>query len=652
MLNYKIAKQLVTAAFLTIVGGCGGESETSAPIITPTPDEKTMSLVKTWGSGSCLNMDEYDNYIYCAAAGAGVDIYEVHSSKLERVNSIDTTQTSKNSRSTNTVKIKNGKLFAAGNGKWLDVYDLANPADPVRIGSFANSTFESVISLELTDNLAFLGFSNNGLMILDISDPRNPVEIGKYEGLDGRVTGLLAHGTILYVGTPSGFHVLDFTVVDNITTVYSEENSETLSSESGNAVLQMKGSALYYASRSGLKIYDTSDPYFPVLQETVGATYGKSIVVKDNELFYLSDYYGLAVYLIEGLSLEKTQSINLAHGEPLTIGTHDDSIFVSTTSQGISLLDRSAANSAELTSLVNDVGSAAGIISHKKMLFAQQGVGPISIFDTDLNRLSVLPGDFWDFAITDNDILFGFIGRFGSQSLVAYDIEDIEDIKILDSMEVDAINPDFIYGFGLHVAGERLFFIAQGGGAHLVDLPARKTLPFVSPKVTTFEYEDFKLERLLVHDEYMYMADLNYELRIATLDNIEGAVNKPGLEITDQSITGMKILEEKLYITTAGAIEKYSINNPLHPEQEIKLSTPSASNVTQNQINGIDLVEGDLTYLDQSSRLCVTESLTDNSFEPSCQKPVLGFTSDFVVVDSNIYVAAGSSGKIYRYQYD
>jgi hypothetical protein len=175
----------------------------------------------------------------------------------------------------------------------LQVIDVSNPANPVRVGSFQTNG-SAVAGLAVSGSHAFLGGSMwtnstyvQGLHVIDVSNPANPLAVGGYP-LTGQIVGVAVSGNYAFVtetdshwtGSNWGgnLHILDVSNPANPVRVGIYEISQPgRVSVSGNYAYL--GGSLWTESNfvRALQVLDVSNPANPVLvgrYNTRGSTAG------------------------------------------------------------------------------------------------------------------------------------------------------------------------------------------------------------------------------------------------------------------------------------------------------------------------------------------------------------------------------------------
>jgi hypothetical protein len=92
------------------------------------------------------------------------------------------------------------------------VFDISNPADPIRVGGYNTSDYIPGSGYNPTADLAvsgkYLYVANGiaGLKVFDVSNPANPILAGQHEGVNASAISL--SGTYAYVVDSSALKIL------------------------------------------------------------------------------------------------------------------------------------------------------------------------------------------------------------------------------------------------------------------------------------------------------------------------------------------------------------------------------------------------------------------------------------------------------------
>ena len=146
-------------------------------------------------------------------------------------------------------------LAGVANDAGLIVVDVADPARPLRLGSFKDPTCSE--SVTIAGSFAYLSHGDKGLEIIDLSQPLAPT-VSRHVDAAGHVRGVQTVGSIAYVANGyTGLRLLD---VSDRTEVREISHLETYRALD----VQVEGAYAYVADDwAGIKIVDVSNPSQP-----------------------------------------------------------------------------------------------------------------------------------------------------------------------------------------------------------------------------------------------------------------------------------------------------------------------------------------------------------------------------------------------------
>jgi hypothetical protein len=186
--------------------------------------------------------------------------------------------------------VSSGIPYMSGPHATLDVFDLADPTTPTRVGSLGLIASEGISDIALAGSRAYLADNSYGLRVVDVTDPTKPATLAVDRG--GRAVSVEVQGTYAYVGG-AGLRVVD---VSNPT---APRAVATLAAGSSVASLALAGSSLYAAAGlDGLWAFDTSDPTRPSLAAAYALASPAGIAAASG-LAFVSDPAG-ALWVLRG----------------------------------------------------------------------------------------------------------------------------------------------------------------------------------------------------------------------------------------------------------------------------------------------------------------------------------------------------------------
>jgi hypothetical protein len=166
----------------------------------------------------------------------------------------------------------------------LQILDISDPAAPFELGSV--NTTGAARHIQIDGNYAYVSDGNSGLQIINIADKTNPVIISNIPAL-GRVDYSIVADGYAYI-SDNKYRIFDVQNPYNPVELSQYDVYASASWVSNNrAYLAGNGED---DEEEGLLILDVADKYDPVLRGSyTQIRWGKSIAVKDNYAYYLSE---------------------------------------------------------------------------------------------------------------------------------------------------------------------------------------------------------------------------------------------------------------------------------------------------------------------------------------------------------------------------
>ncbi|MCP4414747.1 MAG: hypothetical protein GY808_19490, partial [Gammaproteobacteria bacterium] len=93
-----------------------------------------------------------------------------------------------------------GNIAYFGNGGYLEIVDISNPANPVELGKIVLPSIPQNVTV--SGNYAYVANEFDGLRIVDISNPASPIETGFFD-TSGRTEGIAVSGNYSYLANAS-----------------------------------------------------------------------------------------------------------------------------------------------------------------------------------------------------------------------------------------------------------------------------------------------------------------------------------------------------------------------------------------------------------------------------------------------------------------
>ncbi len=247
----------------------------------------------------------------------------------------------------------------------LDVFDVSNPTNPIKLTHDVNDRYASSAhtNLVIEDNRAYLltayssmwGTSFSRLEIYNITDVNNITSLGKHDFNDEYARAFVVQNEIIFVGLNFGMHIFDASNASSL----QELSVCALEYSSSFGDIEIYDNLAYCAIRNfGLRIIDVSELSSPFeigfYQTDDRDSYyyrgGKSICF-DNGFIYMTDYdEGLLIFkvstptspLLQGEYYEITniQAIeNENYGNNLqNVAVYDNIVYLASDTDGLILI--------------------------------------------------------------------------------------------------------------------------------------------------------------------------------------------------------------------------------------------------------------------------------------------------------------------------
>ncbi|MBD3350041.1 MAG: hypothetical protein GF364_00965 [Candidatus Lokiarchaeota archaeon] len=238
-------------------------------------------------SDSIYDVEVYGDYVLCSEETGGLRTLDISTGSTfynEDFISQSGTQCFE-------IKTQGEKAYVAFGNDGLFIYDLSNPSNLVYLGMWMGSPTDAVRDIALNGDIAYLAYSDYGLIALNITDPVNPggIESG-YSNYDVRTLENI--GDFIYFANQTHLSVViygsfGFNLVNSI------ELYETINH------IKIHGTYLYVTTDTSFLIYDIMVHETPELlaNTTLSAGAEKMEIMKDH--IYLAGDSGISYYKIK-----------------------------------------------------------------------------------------------------------------------------------------------------------------------------------------------------------------------------------------------------------------------------------------------------------------------------------------------------------------
>ena len=297
-----------------------------------------------------------------------------------------------------------GNYVCVGNGTCMEVLDVTNPDDPIKVGFVLTESI--VTDIHISANYAYIANWSNGLRIIDLTIPQNPQESGYYN-FDGQCWAVYVYGDYAYVGNDtSGMRIVD------ISTPSSPELVGTFNPP-GNVTIehiQVIDSLAYAASSSGLYIVNISDPETPTPVSFIPGYGSYGVYVKNNIAYLPEFWYGLHMIDISDPYLPIDVGYFGTPGSASYCEVSGDYGFVTQESMGIYVIDLSNPTSPDSVVILDTEDSYAFNIKDDYLYLGASSVGfkvidisnPTSTYERGLYNT----GGYLNDVVASDDIIY------------------------------------------------------------------------------------------------------------------------------------------------------------------------------------------------------------------------------------------------------
>jgi hypothetical protein len=254
------------------------------------------------------------------------------------------------------IAISGSFAYVAAAAGGLRVFDLANPGQPVEVGGLVSS--EMVLAVAISGSYAYVA-AGKQVLVLDIADPANPLPVGSFTppsvGPATTVGSVVVIGSSAYVAVqpsvnPGGVYILDISSPQALRQIGFIPSSYHL------YPLATMGSFLLVPDSnvmpdSGLKVFDVSDPVNPVQLGHIALSVN-NIAVSGNMVYVTAAeivdiFLGPSKLYTLDLSDPTAPRIVNAYGPPglarNQIALAGGYVLLANWNQGLELVDMSAA---------------------------------------------------------------------------------------------------------------------------------------------------------------------------------------------------------------------------------------------------------------------------------------------------------------------
>ena len=352
------------------------------------PGNVTIKKIGEWGTGDYGHVALKGDYAFCTASGAGLDIIDIGNPKNPvKVANCDTPGKPRR------VYVRGDYAYVADYEGGLQIIDISDPLAPVSVLTPGYVPLGSdTVDVCVRRNYAYVVDSSNGLQIIDISIPSSPTLVGQYDELRQAAAVYVKddYAYVAYTGT--GYNFSNFRIID-----ISKPSSPTL-------VADYIASQYYYQSRvvvsgshayvactnvetrdqhGSLLVIDVSDPASPVLagHYEASASTSNDVVVKGDYAYLATGEGGIDVIDISNPSSPTLTGSYDTPGQAYGIAVDGNNAYVADQGKGLRVIDVSTPSSPAFTGAYNASGAIAGVFVKGNYAYITKGSNGLYILD-------------------------------------------------------------------------------------------------------------------------------------------------------------------------------------------------------------------------------------------------------------------------------
>jgi hypothetical protein len=426
----------------------------------------------------------------------------------------------------NDIEVVGNVLYATVQTSGFHIFDVADPSDPVEIGSFTSTGPSHAIAV--VGNLAYFADGINGLRVIDVADPNHPILLGHVDaGIWANAVAL--QDNIAYVANDwGGLHIVD--VTDPTQPV--EIGALDTAGHTGDVAVE--GPLAYLADgEDGLRIIDVSDPTQPNEiggLDTPGHTWGLAVV---EDTVCLADWWN-------GLRIVDVSTPT----DPVELGVHDTP------------------------------GWSIRVACSGNLAYVADGDGGLRIFDVSYQAV---PSEL---AVYDS---LGFTHEIALRDTVAYVAGAFSGLRVLDM--TDPAHPKQLATFAtggtvvsVAVAGNTAFALDKYTGLHIVDVtdPASPVLLSTLAATSGLAVRADELTEIVViaqGDQGMRILDVSDPANPVPLSTFDTRGSAQDIVLRNQIAYVANGWEGLLIVDISNPTAPATLANyPAHPASSIALS--------------------------------------------------------------------------------
>ncbi|MCX6581032.1 MAG: hypothetical protein NT166_12710 [Candidatus Aminicenantes bacterium] len=586
------------------------------------PGSVSLNKVSQWGTGDYKAVAVKGNYAFCGTYGAGMDVIDIaNPSNPVRVAGIDLPV----NEQLTSIAISGNYAYLGGYRLGLNVVDISNPLKPVfkRMLSPEDTTRNLLIHNKL---LLYCGSAD--LAVFDISNPGLPVKLGSYRFSSAGSDYFAVSGNYVYaISSYYGLNIIDISnpAAPSLVYTYKPPNPHFWSVAISGAYLYI---TQWMSSGGNWIIMDITNPTQPVIVKEKSLPYSRKMIINGRYAYFSTPQNGVCVAdLADPLDPLWVGSLALEN-LPDDIHLSGSNLFIADYEGGLVIADISSPTTPTQISNLNEAGIFFSVLLSNN--YAYLSGYHFRIFDISQPAAPVLKGS----------LLGGGDARYISGNYVYLRTDGF---KVMDVSNPSA--PQSVYStshfeydetYDLSVSGDYLFLSDGDDGFVSYDISDPP-----HPKIYAMNFPDDWMYLNTYHDAkdiYLYV-ESGDNLYIYDISQPPDAL---GLSVTP--IPGQEVFVDStlkyLYVDNQPIIKIVDISDPGAPRQVGSIDIGG----------GINKIYGDGKYIymaTQQSGILVYD--ITNPAQPLLAGQWTEQTGigDLALRGNYLYVTAGNKGIFY-----
>lgn len=282
-----------------------------------------------------------------------------------------------------------GNLLVIGAGATLEVWNVANPALPLKLGSVRLPGL--IEGITLAGSNAFAACGQAGVQWVDLSQPASPVHANTFD-TSGHAYGCAASGNYLYVADgASGLRIV------NIATPATPSVVGAYYTEGPARAVAVAGARAYVVDADkGLLVLNVANPALPTLLGSYAGFHAGQAVALSGGTAYVVDANNhlFVVYVANPMSPTLTGSLTLTNLIPQSLAVNGSTVYVAAGASGLAILTAANPAAPALVSVIPTPGEASGVAVAGATLYLADGFAGFQTYNLAAPVAPLLVGDY------------------------------------------------------------------------------------------------------------------------------------------------------------------------------------------------------------------------------------------------------------------